>query len=151
MVGKALPVDWSVQHRTLGVTLLFFPCFPLFSQGCSHPAHAGKGFTKRKNNCRNQGYMGCIPCALIPIMSQGPAPPVMSYCRCWWDPSPPWGQADAGWEVKSGILTMAECVPSFSGRALHQEARSAAGQHVHRATKKTPSAAECTRAFVYSL
>lgn len=69
---------------------------------------------------------------------------------CPWDPSIPWEGPDAGYEVESGIPMMAECVLSFSGCALHREARSAAGQHVHRATKKTPSAAEHTRAFVFS-
>lgn len=155
MVGKALHVSWS----TLSSTLSLWDDFALFSllssvlsrlqSPCSHC----KGLHQEKNNwcCRSQGFMDCIPCALIPILSQGPTPLVMSYCRCCWDPSPPWGEADAGCEVKLGILTVAECVPSFRGCALHHEARSAAGQHVHRATKKNPSAAEHTRAFVYSL
>lgn len=57
-----------------------------------------------------------------------------------------------GCEVKSRILPMAEWGPSFGGRALRQEARSAAGQHVRRAAeKKKTRAAERARAFVYSL
>lgn len=84
--GESSPRGLSIlsAHRVLGVTLLFFPCFPLSSQGCSHPVHTGKCFTKKRNNwcCRNQGFLGCIPCALMPIVSQSPTPLVMSCCRC---------------------------------------------------------------------
>lgn len=75
----------------------------------------------------------------------------MSYCRRLVEPQlSSWEEADVGCEVKSGTLTMAEWGPSFGGCALRQEARSAAGQHVHRAAEKS-HAAEYARAFVYSL
>lgn len=50
-----------------------------------------------------------------------------------------------GCEVKSRILLMAEWGPSFGGRALHQEARSAAGQHVRRAAEKKKTAPQNVR------
>lgn len=88
---------------------------------------------------RNQGCLGCSLCACILAVLHGPTSPAMSYCRRLVGPqSSSWEEADVECEVKSGIRTMAEWVPSFGGRALRQEARSAAGQHVHRAAEKKP-------------
>lgn len=60
-------------------------------------------------------------------------------------------KADVGCEAKPGILTRAEWAPSFGGRAPHQEARSATGQHVRRAAEEKNHAAERARAFIYAL